>query len=118
MAVAEIGDTTARQALRLRELYELTSLGGDYVSALDNLVARAALTFNVSDCVMWGPAHEPHWPRTARKLQFPEEEAMLLWRCDLALTCVLRLEPRSRCHRRVSRVVGPRRRMRSQSRIR
>jgi diguanylate cyclase (GGDEF)-like protein len=85
-AVPQIGDTAARQAARLRELYELTLLGGDYMQTLDTLVARTALTFGVSDCVLWGPAHEPIWPRTARPLAGPEDEATLLWRCDLALT--------------------------------
>ncbi len=80
------GDTTARQAARLRELYEITSLGGDYLVALDTLVARTALTFGVSDCVLWGPAHEEHWPRTARTRPDAEHEAQLLWRCDLAVT--------------------------------
>src|SRR5690606_16548525 len=71
---------------RLRELYELTLLGGDYLQMLDTVVARTALTFGVSDCVLWGPPHEDIWPRTARVLAGPEAEATLLWRCDLALT--------------------------------
>ncbi len=74
-----------RQASRLRDLFDLTLLGDDLDGALAIFVERVALNFRVTDCVLWGPPHEGRWPKTRRPPGRPEERALLLWRCDLAL---------------------------------
>jgi serine/threonine-protein kinase len=75
-----------RRAARLRDLFDLSLLGDDLDAALATVIERLALAFRVSDCVMWGPAHEGRWPKTRRPPGPPEARAGLLWRCDLALT--------------------------------
>ncbi len=75
----------ARQASRLRDLFDLTLLGDDLEVALSTFVERVALNFRAADCVLWGPPHEGRWPKTRRAPGRPEEQAILLWRCDLAL---------------------------------
>jgi len=80
-------ESPARQAARLRDLFELSLLGGDLDASLKTFVDRVALTFRAADCVIWGPAHEDRWPKTHRPIQRAETQAFLLWRCDLALTC-------------------------------
>src|SRR5688500_11681892 len=76
-----------RQASRLRDLFELTLLGGDLDAGVKAFIDRVALVFRAADCVIWGPAHEERWPKTHRPILRPEAKAFLLWRCDLALTC-------------------------------
>jgi diguanylate cyclase (GGDEF)-like protein len=78
-------EDAARQASRLRDLFDLTLLGDDLDVALTTFVERVALNFRAADCVLWGPPHEGRWPKTRRTPGRPEEQAMLLWRCDLAL---------------------------------
>jgi diguanylate cyclase (GGDEF)-like protein len=79
-------DPPVRHAGRLRDLFDLTLLGDDIQAIVKVFVDRVALAFRASDCVLWGPAHEDLWPRTRRPLGTAEEQAFLLWRCDLALT--------------------------------
>ncbi|MBI4508225.1 MAG: diguanylate cyclase [Deltaproteobacteria bacterium] len=76
-----------RQASRLRELFELSLLSGDVEATLKNFIDRVVLAFRASDGVLWGPPHEDRWPKTRRPLTRPEDQALLLWRCDLAVTC-------------------------------
>jgi len=55
--------------LRLRELFDLTLLGGDIVRGLDDLAARAALAFRVTDVAAWAWGGDGRtWPRTARPI--------------------------------------------------
>jgi len=75
----------AVQARRLRELSDMTLLGTDLFTAIDQLIVRTAQTFAVSDCVIWGPRHEPYWPRTARPARAPLDNDAILHRCELAL---------------------------------
>lgn len=79
-----IGDTSGRQVTRLRELYEMSLLGPDLVRELDFVVTRATLGFQVSDCIIWGPQHEPHWPRSIAPMS-AVEWPILRAQCDLAL---------------------------------
>jgi serine/threonine-protein kinase len=79
-------DTPVRQAGRLRDLFGLSLLSDDLTQALTMFVDRVALAFRSSDCVLWGPAHDDLWPKTRRPIARAEEQAFLLWRCDLALT--------------------------------
>ncbi len=79
-----IGDTAGRQVARLRELYEMSLLGPDLVRELDFVVTRATLGFQVSDCIIWGPEHEPQWPRSIAPLS-AMEWPILRAQCDLAL---------------------------------
>jgi diguanylate cyclase (GGDEF)-like protein len=84
-AASVSSEDVARQASRLRDLFDLTLLGDDLETALATFVERVALNFRAADCVLWGPPHEGRWPKTRRAPGRPEEQAMLLWRCDLAL---------------------------------
>ncbi len=62
---------------RLRELFDLTLLGGDVVRGLDELAARAALAFRVSDCAAWAWGGDGRtWPRTARPIAEAERPAL------------------------------------------
>ena len=78
-----IGDTTARQIARLRELYELTALASDVTTALDVLVSRTCLTFRVDNCVIWGTSDDIQ-PRLARTV-LPENVETLFHLCRTAL---------------------------------
>ena len=79
-----IGDTAGRQVTRLRELYEMSLLGPDLVRELDFVVTRATLGFQVNDCIIWGPPHEPHWPRSIAPLS-AVAWPILRAQCDHAL---------------------------------
>jgi diguanylate cyclase (GGDEF)-like protein len=79
-----LGDTTGRQVARLRELYEMSLLGPDLVRELDFVVTRATLGFQVTDCVVWGPANEPHWPRTIAPVP-AHRWPILRGHCELAM---------------------------------
>ena len=64
-------------ATRLRELFDLSLLGGDIVRGLDDLAARAALAFQVADCAAWAWGGDGRtWPRTARPLAEEERPAL------------------------------------------
>jgi serine/threonine-protein kinase len=73
----EIGDTKARQVIRLRELFELNALSKDLLGALDVLVSRASLTFRVDNCLVWGPSGDEYWPRSARVLTDDEKPEVM-----------------------------------------
>ena len=78
------GDKASTQAMRLRELYDMTLLGPEFVRELDQLISRATIGFQVSDCIMWGPGDEPYWPRSTHEVssaQWPQ----IRRRCELAL---------------------------------
>lgn len=80
----ELADTAGRQVTRLRELYELSLLGSDMIRELDFVASRATLGFQVSDCIVWGPEKDEHWPRATKPLS-ETEWAFLRVRCQLAL---------------------------------
>ncbi|HEU5060183.1 MAG TPA: GGDEF domain-containing protein, partial [Kofleriaceae bacterium] len=62
---------------RLRELFELSLLGGDVVRGLDDLAARAALAFRVTDCAAWAWGGDGRtWPRTAAPIDDDERPAL------------------------------------------
>jgi len=64
-------------ATRLRELFDLTLLGGDIVRGLDDLARRAALAFQVTDCAAWAWGGDGRtWPRTARPISDEERPAL------------------------------------------
>lgn len=64
-------------AHRLRELFDLSLLGGDVVRSLDDLAARAALAFRVTDCAAWAWGGDGRtWPRTARPISEVDRPAL------------------------------------------
>ncbi len=78
------GDKAGKQATRLRELYDMSLLGPELIRELDQLISRATIGFQVSDCILWGPGDEPHWPRSTQEIsksQWPQVRE----RCELAL---------------------------------
>ncbi|MCP4443849.1 MAG: protein kinase [Myxococcales bacterium] len=78
------GDKAGRQATRLRELYDMSLLGPELIRELDQLISRATIGFQVSDCILWGPDNEPQWPRSTQEIpraQWPQ----IRKRCELAL---------------------------------
>jgi len=78
------GDKAGRQATRLRELYDMSLLGSEFLRELDQVISRATIGFQVSDCILWGPAHESYWPRSTQEIpsgQWPR----IRERCELAL---------------------------------
>ncbi len=77
-------DKSGRQATRLRELYDMSLLGPDLIHELDQLIGRATVGFQVSDCILWGPGNEPHWPRSSQPIGQAQWPA-IRQRCELAL---------------------------------
>ena len=62
---------------RLRELFDLSLLGGDVVRGLDDLAARAALAFRVTDCAAWAWGGDGRtWPRTAAPIADADRVAL------------------------------------------
>jgi diguanylate cyclase (GGDEF)-like protein len=62
---------------RLRELFDLSLLGGDVVRGLDELAVRAALAFRVIDCAAWAWGGDGHtWPRTAAPIAEADRPAL------------------------------------------
>jgi diguanylate cyclase (GGDEF)-like protein len=62
---------------RLRELFDLSLLGGDVVRGLDELAVRAALAFRVSDCAAWAWGGDGRtWPRTAAAIAEADRPAL------------------------------------------
>lgn len=78
------GDKAGKQAMRLRELYDMSLLGPDLIRELDQLISRATIGFQVSDCILWGPGNEPHWPRSTQEIPKPQWP-QIRQRCELAL---------------------------------
>ena len=74
-----------QQLARLRGLFELSLLGDESLGGAKGLVDRVAQHFRVTDCVLWGPPHEPGWPVSHRGPLRADQQALLMWRCDLAL---------------------------------
>ena len=62
---------------RLRELFDLSLLGGDVVRGLDELAVRAALAFRVTDCAAWAWGGDGRtWPRTAGPIAEADRPAL------------------------------------------
>tara|TARA_R110002096_G_scaffold44526_11_gene120375 strand:+ start:43274 stop:46216 length:2943 start_codon:yes stop_codon:yes gene_type:complete len=78
------GDKAGRQAMRLRELYDMSLLGPELIRELDQLISRATIGFQVDDCILWGPGSEPHWPRSTQEIPKPQWPK-IRQRCELAL---------------------------------
>ena len=78
------GDKAGKQAMRLRELYDMSLLGPDLIRELDQLISRATIGFQVSDCILWGPGNEAHWPRSTQEIPKPQWP-QIRQRCELAL---------------------------------
>jgi diguanylate cyclase (GGDEF)-like protein len=78
------GGVSLDSGTRLRELFDLSLLGGDVVRGLDALVGRAALAFQVNDCAAWAWGGDGHtWPRVSRPIG-QAERAELFDRVRLA----------------------------------
>ena len=91
-SVAELDD-----GHRLRELFDLSLLGGDVVRGLDDLAARAALAFRVTDCAAWAWGGDGRtWPRTAGAIDEADRPALFdrVQLASAAAGCPVLLAPR------------------------
>jgi len=82
---------------RLRELFDLSLLGGDVVRSLDDLAGRAALAFRVTDCAAWAWGGDGRtWPRTASAIDEADRPALFdrVRIASAAAGCPVLLAPR------------------------